>query len=144
MPYGRIYQWLRRSGFSVKHNNVGARRPPDPAHMERDRRIAAEYDSGLCAQEIAERHNLTRERVRQILKRDGCRMRSPRAARENMYARGRWPTKREPLEKALRREDEASQLKASGLTYSQIARRLGVSRSAVAGLIHRAAKREFP
>lgn len=118
------------SGFLREKLEGGARRPRrgarrgtrsaprkavPPPMEERDAAIVLEYKSGMTMLEVGERHGISRERVRQILKRKRYAERSARG-----YA----------VERAKRkdyRRARAVAMAADGLDAAAIATRLGVA-----------------
>jgi GcrA cell cycle regulator len=86
--------------------------------VERDREIVARSRAGVSKRRLASDYGLTPERIGQILSRENG---VPRASL-------RWPAGRDETLRALWRD---------GLSLSQIARQLAVSRNAVVGRAHR-------
>lgn len=91
--------------------------------------------------EVARLFGLSTQRIQQIV--SGTRLPPARrdrvlqVMRENMGRPNYQPKPRPPSGLAI----EAARLHFTGLTYSQVARKLGVSRCAVAGAVFRAKRR---
>ena len=110
---------------------------------ERNRQIVRDYKSGLTLRQVGEKWSLSYERVRQILHLRGVRPRTVSEASNLSWALGRRNTAKGRVNEAARaRQREAAALRESGLSYSQVAEKLGVTRNTVAGLLFRHSSHE--
>ncbi|MEM8937127.1 MAG: helix-turn-helix domain-containing protein [Pseudomonadota bacterium] len=108
----------------------------------RNEAICEQYLSGDLYPEIAEKFGISKERVRQILNNKGVEIR-PRcesvriSIKKGRFAKAALPTG--PQDAA--RETRVVRLVGDGMSYRQAAKELGISRSAVAGIVRRYKKR---
>lgn len=118
----------------------------------RNKRIVADYKSGLSYEEVAQRHGICRERVGQIIRSIApgeIRSRQEAQAlawrdeqKREARLRGMRSATRSSTERAVKRSEPVLALKDRGLSMSEIGERLDLSRNAVAGLLRRARRRE--
>ena len=109
---------------------------------KRNKELVAYYRSGRLASECAEKFGISRERVRQILTEMKVKSRSRAESRRIMAERGlivpAYTYKERPLGPVdKKREGKIIRLIDSGLSYGRTAKKLGVTRNAVAGALHR-------
>lgn len=110
---------------------------------ERDKDLVRDYCSGALRCELAEKFGISNERVRQILVKHNIKARPRKETIAIAVSKGLWRDCRNlgsdhPIRvKASMRQVEAVKLVNAGFSYSQIAKRLGVTRSTVAGLVFR-------
>jgi transposase len=99
--------------------------------MGRNQKIVAMYREGYSGHEVARAFGLTGQRVYRILADCG----EPRQWQRKAPRRKQAPR---PPRNETERETCAMVAFDSGMTYSQIAKAMGITRNAVAGLIGRA------
>lgn len=128
----------------VKMRPSGLRVDAQPALNERNAKIIALYRDGLTLKEIGDMTGITRERVRQILKRARVKARPRKQTIAILKARGKWGWwfSRGPNDETKKQWAKISEMRASGLSMSEIGAKLGVSRNAIAGQFHRLHKHE--
>ena len=110
----------------------------------RDQKIITLHSKGLTLQEIGDAHSLTRERVRQILKpAKAIGIVKGRIRKKRLSDKGRLSMKlkgfssRGLRQKYPERNAKIEKMIIGGLTYSQVANELEISRSTVATVMYR-------
>lgn len=128
------HEWFEASPpvLSVVAKVAATGELPPASEDDRDRRIEALYRSGRTLQEIGEEYGVTRERIRQLLRKMGV------PSYGHRYGIGKRKSK------ALLRKQEVLSLASSGTTVIEIARAIGSDPISVRRLLKEIGVKETP
>lgn len=119
-----------------KQQRTAKRRLRRAQLRERNFDVCASYRSGNSLVEVGTLFHLSSTRVRQILIRNKTKIRSKSEALKLKRGWGDGKAQKRNEESA-KREEAVLRLKKSGLSYSEIGKKLGVTRSAVGAVVYR-------